>query len=335
MRLRAGRVAAVVAAAGLGAYALRRWAVVPELPNPTGEHVVLADDGVALHVEVDESPGPTVVLVHGFTARLEEFVLQRETLRGRARVVLYDQRGHGKSGWGDPTHATLDQLGRDLALVLEAHASSGQVVLVGHSMGGMTLMALARQRPELFGSLITGVFLLATSPGEVTAHGGLGRVVRVSERTRTLQLGLRLLQVASPGLQKARKPGTQAGTRFVRHYLFGRDDAEPELVKLVQDLLEMAPFSVSAAFYPLFVHLDETASFEALRNVPVTVLVGSDDRLTPASHSEAMMELLAPDAQLVVVPGAGHSVNITRQAVVDEALLALIARAQAPLRRGS
>jgi pimeloyl-ACP methyl ester carboxylesterase len=313
----------------VGWLSLRRWLRAPGIEDPVGPLVVTADDGVRLHVEVDDGPGPTVVFVHGFTARHEEFFLQREALRGRARVVLYDQRGHGRSGWGDPSHAELDQLARDLDAVLDAHGGPGPIVLVGHSMGGMTIMALARQRPELFGERVTGVFLLATSPGDVTAHGGLGRMVNVMSRLRMLETGLRFLQVAGPVLQKLRKPGTRGGRAFVRHYLFGRDDADPELVKLVQDLLELAPFSVSAAFYPLFVTLDESASFEALRRVAVTVLVGSDDRLTPASHSEAMKDLLAPDAELVVVPGAGHSVNITRQAVVDEALLALVDRATA------
>lgn len=320
---------ALTAGAGLGAWSLRRWARVPGLDDPTGEHVVVADDGVRLHVEVDDGPGPTVVLVHGFTARLEEFLLQRETLRGRARVVLYDQRGHGKSGWGSPTHATLDQLARDLKAVLDAHAPEGPVVLLGHSMGGMTLMALARLHPELFGERVQGVFLLATSPGEVTGHGNLGRVVRATSRFRMLDTGLRLIQVAGPGVQKLRKPGTKGGRAFVRHYLFGAEDADPELVKVVQDLLEMAPFSVSAAFYPLFVTLDESGSFEPLQRVPVTVLCGTDDRLTPLSHSEGMMRLLAPDAELVVVPGAGHSVNITRQQVVDDALLRLLDRVDA------
>ena len=322
------RLAALVAAL-LALLGLRRLLRPSPLADPDGEHVVTTDDGVQLHVEVDDGPGPTVVLVHGFTARLEEWVLQRETLAGRCRVVLYDQRGHGRSGWGDPSHATLDQLARDLQAVLDAHAAHGPVVLVGHSMGGMTLMAWARLFPQELGTRVTGVFLLATSSGAVTEGGAVGRIVTVGTRLGLLTSWLRLLQVAAPGVQRLRRPGTAAGYAFTRRYLFGRDDADPELVKVVQDLLEMAPFSVSAAFYPLFVGLDELDALQHLRAVPVSILVGDSDRLTPAAHSRTMAEVL-PDAELTVVPGAGHSVNITRREVVDEALLRLVARATAP-----
>lgn len=297
-------------------------------PQPVAEAVV-CDDGAVLHVEVDEVPGSplTVVFVHGFTAQLSEFVLQREALAGRYRAVLYDQRGHGRSGWGDVRHATIDQLGRDLSAVLARHAGAGPVVLLGHSMGGMTILALARQRPELFGTRVSGVFLLATSAGDLVTGGLLGRVARIGKRLGLLPVWLRALRLSAPLVQRMRRTGTRAGYAFTRRYLFGRDDADPALVRQVQDLLEQAPFPITAAFYPTFLAHDENAALPVLSAVPVTVLVGDSDRLTPASHSRRLAEAIGPSARLVVVPGAGHSVNITRSRVVDDALLELLARA--------
>ena len=297
--------------------------------GPVGPDVVLTDDGVGLHVEVDEAPGAatTVVLVHGFTARLEEFALQRDTLRGRVRTVLYDQRGHGRSGWGHPRAATIDQLGRDLGAVLDRHAPAGPVVLLGHSMGGMTVLALARQRPELFGGRVTGVFLLATAAGDVGRDGLTGLIARVGSRLGLLPLWLWWLRVVAPLLERMRRRGTPLGARMIRHLLFGRDDADPRLVREVQEMLEQTPFPVSAAFYPtLFAH-DETAALPVLAGVPVTVLVGDSDRLTPARHSHRIVDGIGPSAELVVVPGAGHTVNLTRRDVVDAALLGLLDRA--------
>ena len=81
--------------------------------------------------------------------------------------VIYDQRSHGRSERAPRASCTIDQLGHDLAAVLRALAPDGPLVLVGHSMGGMTIMALAEQQPELFAERVLGVAFLATSAAEV------------------------------------------------------------------------------------------------------------------------------------------------------------------------
>ena len=290
---------------------------------------VRTDDGADLHVEIDLEPAAplSVVLVHGFTASLEEFVLQRETLRGRVTTVLYDCRGHGRSRAGRLRHPSIDQLGRDLGAVLDQAVPSGPVVLLGHSMGGMTVMALARQRPELFGSRVVGAFLLATSSGGLVEKGAIGLWIRLLRRLHLLSFFLLLYRLCAPLLERHRRRGTRSGRAFFRRYLFGTDDATPEHVEQVQALLEQTPLPVIAAFYKTLLDHDEQASLHVMQDIPVTVLVGDSDRLTPASHSERMA-LALPDAEVVVVPGAGHTVNITRREVVDEALLRLLDRVQ-------
>ena len=291
---------------------------------------VRTDDGTELHVEIDPAPGAplSVVLVHGFTANLEEFALQRQTLRGRATTVLYDCRGHGRSRRGRVRNATLDQLGRDLGAVVDQVVPPGPVVLLGHSMGGMTIMSLARQRPELFGPRVAGAFLLATSSGGLAEKGAVGVAVRLLRRLHLLGLYLLLFQLCAPLLERFRRRGTRLGQAYFRRYLFGADDATPETVREVQDLLEQTPLPVVAAFYATLLDHDEHAALEVLHPLPVTLLVGDADQLTPVSHTRRMAEAL-PDAELVVVPGAGHSVNITRREVVDAAMLRLLDRARA------
>lgn len=291
-----------------------------------------ADDGVPLHVEVDDwAPGTgpaalTVVLSHGFTARLAEWEIQRAALRRRARLVLWDQRGHGRSGWTRLADATIDRTGRDLGQVLDAVVPTGPVVLAGHSMGGMSIMALARQRPELFGTRVVGVFLLATSSGGLVETGILGYAVKLVRRLGLLPLYLRLLQLLAPLLERLRRRGTAIGRRVTRRLLFGENDAHPHDVRLVQDLLEETPLPVTMAFYATFLDHEEHESLEVLRRVPVTVLAATHDRLTPAAHGRHIAEVIGGNAELVVVPGAGHSVNLTRSHVVNDAFLALLHR---------
>jgi pimeloyl-ACP methyl ester carboxylesterase len=309
----------------------------PSGPPPPGSRTVRTDDGVDLHVEVDGTPGAplTVLLTHGFTARLGEWDGQRAALRGRARLVLWDHRGHGRSARSDRRAATIDRTGRDLGEVLDATTPSGPVVLVGHSMGGMSVVALARQRPELFGTRVVGVFLLATSAGGLLSEGVVGRVVGLARRLGLLSLYLGWLQLIAPVLERFRRRGTSLGRWYTRRYLFGRDDADPATVREVQDMLEETPLPVTTAFYATFVDHDETAALEVLGRVPVTVLVGSSDRLTPAAHSRRIAAGVGPGAELVVVPGAGHSVNLTRPEVVDGALLALLDRVEQELPRAT
>ena len=302
----------------------------PTGPPPPGSRVVTTDDGVPLHVEVDgdEDAPLTVVLSHGFTARLVEWDLQRAALRDRARLVLWDQRGHGRSGWTKLTKATIDRTGRDLGQVLDATTPTGPVVLAGHSMGGMSVLALARQRPELFGDRVVGVFLLATSAGGLVETGPLGLFIKLVRKLRLLSLYLRFLQLLAPLLERVRRRGTQLGRRVTRRLLFGADDADLANVRLVQELLEETPYPVAMAFYATFLDHDETAALEVLRGVPVTVIAATHDRLTPATHGRDIASRIGENAELVVVPGAGHSVNLTRTDVVDAAFLRLLDRVE-------
>ena len=297
-------------------------------PPPPGSRTVTTDDGVPLHVEVDgvADASVTVLFSHGFTARLAEWELQRAALRHRARLVLWDQRGHGRSGWTKLTSATIDRTGRDLGQVLDATVPSGPLVLAGHSMGGMSILALARQRPELFGDRVVGVFLMATSAGGLVETGPLGYAIRVVRWLHLLPLYLRMLQALAPLLERFRRRGGRVARRVTRRLLFGLDDADPANVALVQELLEETPYPVAMAFYATFLDHDETAGLEVLRRVPVTVVTATHDRLTPAAHGRRIAEAIGANAELIVVRGAGHSVNLTRSSIVDDALNELLDR---------
>jgi pimeloyl-ACP methyl ester carboxylesterase len=140
-----------------------------------------------------------------------------------------------------------------------------------------------------------------------------------------LAAGLMLVRLLSPLVTRMRRPGTRAGYAWTRRALFGRDDADPELVVLVQAMLEATPFTHAAPFYPAFVHCDESAALPILARIPTTVLCGTSDRLTPIEHSRRLAAALG--AELIEVPGCGHSVNITRPELVNNAICDLIDRA--------
>ncbi len=338
-----GGLAAAVAAGAAAGMALERQAVGrqrnrpdPEAREPLGSlhtagRAVLADDGVPLHVEVDGDPDAelTVVFVHGFALNMDCWHYQRRDLGAAdnpaGRLVFYDQRNHGASGRGPRAHATIDQLGRDLYAVLEATAPRGPVVLVGHSMGGMTIMALADQHPELFGDRVIGAALVSTSPGLkgealVGVPALAGRFVE--------PLAPRLVEGIHRRahlIERGRRVGTDLSYVLTRRYGFGSAPS-PSVVEFLERMLGNTPIEVMSEFFPTFVDHDKLHALPVLGGVETLVLVGDRDALTPPEHSREIARL-APGAELVVLSGAGHMVILERPGLVNVHLRALIRRA--------
>ena len=286
---------------------------------------VTSDDGVDLDVHVHGRHGPTVVLSHGFTEDAAEWSALVTALTGQARLVTWDQRGHGRSGWGDPAHATVDQTGRDLAAVIDAVAPHAPVVLVGHSMGGMSILALARQHPEWFGTRVVGALLVATSAGELVREGPLGLLHGSARALGLMPAVATVARFGAPLADRLPWRGSAVGRWATRRMLFTADTPDAE-VRAAQARTESLPLDVGQAFgLSLLVH-DEAAALPVLGRVPVTVVAGEGDRLTPATHGRRLTEALGPRARLVGVPGAGHTVHRTHPGVVDDALRDLVHR---------
>ncbi len=304
--------------------ARRRRTVTPAgrpFPSPSGRPLeVTADDGVVLRGTVH---GPadatsTVVLVHGYELSERLWAHQVEALRSARpdlRVVTYDHRGHGASDRSPAAHATLAQLGVDLYAVVMAAAPAGPVLLVGHSMGGMTLMAFAERHPVYVAERLVGAAFLSTSPGrllEVTY--GLPKVVgRLAQRSLPW-FNERAQAREQAGRGKPARPG-------IARLLFGAG-ALPEDVEATLAVMAACPAATVADFHATFVDHDRVAALEAFAPVPVLVLCGSRDRICPLDHSRDVAAAL-PHGRLVVYPGAGHMVQLERAAEVSARLVEL------------
>jgi pimeloyl-ACP methyl ester carboxylesterase len=293
---------------------------------------VEAEDGVALHVEeVGPADSPlTVVFVHGYVQEMAVWHFQRQELAadGQARLVFYDHRSHGRSGRSSAERSTIEQLGRDLGAVLDAVAPTGPVVLVGHSMGGMTIMALADARPELFGERVVGVALVATSAGRL-AQLTFGLPTAVLPVTRRVLPALTRGMSSRPlPFERSRRVGSDLVFLLTRRGGFGSTDVSPALIEFVTTMGARTPVDVIAEFYDTFMSHDKLAALDVLRGLDVLVLVGDGDVMTPEDHSRALAEAL-PDARLVVVEDAGHMVALEHHARVSDELRRLLQRVRA------
>ena len=288
---------------------------------------VVTEDGVRLSARVagPDDAEATVVLAHGYCLSQDLWDRQVAALasgRPDLRVVTYDHRGHGRSGRTAPERATLGQLGRDLRTVLDALAPDGPVVLAGHSMGGMTVMAFAEQFPELIGSRVVGAALVATSAGEL-ASSTWGFPEAVAQRVRTA------LPAANEHARRREDRGLRPLSQaFMAPVLLGRGRTKDD-VRRTLAVLRSCSAHTRADFHATFLEHDRLAARAALSDVPVVVLCGDRDRICPLSHSEAIAGAL-PHARFVVYPGAGHMVQLERADDVSRRLLDLVATALRP-----
>ncbi len=297
---------------------------------------VLADDGAALAVWVHEpsrppapswhdrmrrrTPAPpTVVLVHGWT--LTAVVWERTAaalvaLRPDVRVVRYDQRGHGSSAARGPLSpvgpragsvASIGRLGDDLAAVVDSCAPEGPLVLVGHSMGGMALLSASARAPGLLDERTRGLLLVSTSAGGL-AGAGRSLAPLMSALARLPQ---ELLVPRAPRLLAQRA-----------NYGPGVD---PRLVADTMRAMGRVSGRTTGEWFAALMAHDESAALPhlAASGVPVRVLVGDHDRLTPPAHARALVEAL-PGASLQVVEGTGHMVIVERPDAVAAAVADLL-----------
>jgi pimeloyl-ACP methyl ester carboxylesterase len=277
----------------------------------------------------------TVVFSHGYCLNQDSWHFQRAALRGTVRAVYWDQRSHGRSERGRDQAAgrpvSIDQLGRDLKAVLDAAVPEGPVVLVGHSMGGMTVMAFADQFPGYVRERVAGVAFLSTSAGKLAAVT-LGLPAAGARAFRVLAPGvLRLLGSQAELVERGRRATADLFAGVIKRYSFGADDVDPAVVRFAERLIEGTPIDVVAEFYPAFTEHEKGAALAALHGRPGLVLAGDKDLLTPSAHSVEIAERL-PDAELIVVEGAGHLVVFERPELVSTALAGLIARAAEAVR---
>ncbi|MDX8148139.1 alpha/beta hydrolase [Lentzea sp. BCCO 10_0061] len=239
----------------------------------------------------------TAVLLHGWTMDLTTWDRVAAALPGR--VVRYDVRGHGGSAGGT---GTISELADDLAAVLEKHVPTGRIVLAGHSLGGMTIMALAEQRPELF-ARVSGVALIATSCGNLPRQSGVERIA-----------GKWLVNRPKVGFGRLIAPGLRV--------TFGRRPRWAD----VRAAAAMAGNTSGAAFVGIREELTLHQRREALAvlaDIPAVVMAGSWDVLTPMRHSRVLAEAL-PGAQFVIYPKTGHMLPLERSEDVARRIAALM-----------
>lgn len=320
-----GTVAAVMGA-GATVIQKRRGRVTLEKLRQTGRggeaRTVTTSDGIKLHVEIDgpDDASLTVIFAHGWTMNLTFWREQRAALFDQdVRRVFYDQRCHGQSEPGPMDAATgPQQLARDLYSVLEAVGPTGPVVLVGHSMGSLTIITLAEVHPELFGSRVVATLL-------VTALAGDSQSITFGLPTRAARLFH--THVIDVGRTLGRYPGVVSATGLTPYRMIARNymcgpGATPQARQASAAIVSATPLAVTVQFLAAFMPWNGEAGLPALGQVRTVILAGEHDKFMPPSHTKLLAQQI-PGAELVWVD-SGHMIPLERPQVVNAHLVDVV-----------
>ncbi|MGW0550671.1 alpha/beta fold hydrolase [Streptomyces altiplanensis] len=283
---------------------------------PSRELTAVSADGSRLHVEVYGPEGaPALVLAHGWTCSTLFWSAQIRALTGagECRVVVYDQRGHGRSPAVGPGGYSTDALADDLEAVLATVLAPGErAVLAGHSMGGMTMMAAAG-RPG-FREHAAAVLLCSTGSSRLVAESLVLPMRAGRLRTRMTRAVL--------GARAPLGPVTALSKAILRYGTMG-PGTSPERVAECARIVHACPRASRVAWSHVLGELDLVAGIREL-DVPTAVIAGTADRLTPPVHAREIVAALPHPLGLTELAGVGHMTPVEAPEAVTAKLRELV-----------
>ena len=234
---------------------------------------------------------PSVLLIHGFPVDGRMWKHQKDALSGDFNVLAPDLDGHTASPKGAPQHS-VDDIAASLAERLNA-ATIDRVHLAGFSMGGYVALAFLRLYPDR-------VLSLALVDTRANADNDAGRQGRDDMAAKIREQGA----------------GVAAGAMLPKMFTDGVDDSTRKEVE--QWMLEQPVEALVADLAAMRDRPDSTPLLADIR-VPVLVIVGDQDPITPPADSQAMAAAI-PGAQLVTISGAAHMTPVEQPDQVNRAL---------------
>lgn len=284
-------------------------------PDDVRHLTVPTHDGGSLHL-LERGEGRPVLLVHGITLNAELWSPQLRSLADGFRVLSLDQRGHGRSVAGDEGYG-MGLLGRDIATVL-ARLDLRDALVVGHSMGGMAALTFAVEHPRVLAERVAGLGLVATAAAAPVVPALSGGAAA---------LGATIVERLDSGrpLPHYRFTGNDLSLFLIRS-VFGASPSAAAIEQVRASIEGTDPEAIQRSLAGIFRDHDTTDRLDEVE-VPAAVVVGTRDTLTPPAFARTMAERL-PDAELTVLPRAGHQLMQERPDAIDRMVRDLAERAE-------
>lgn len=272
--------------------AAKRMAARPELhpiekllADPPGElSIITREDGTRL-TTWSAGSGPTIVLAHGLLLDATGYTTLANRLVDLGfRVVTFDQRGHGRSQAGSAGLGS-QQMAEDYRAIIDYHEVTDGV-LVGHSMGTFLALKYLLDHADHAERRLKAAVLIAPLAG------------RAADRAPQNKLQIPLIK---SGIMRRMLATRTYGWLLADTFM---TDASPAMLEAVRAVMASTDHDV---VIPILEDLVDESLYERLTEIemPVRVIVGSDDRTTPGFHSRDIANGV-PDGSLTLVQGAGH-----------------------------
>ena len=271
-----------------------------------------------------QGSGPvTVVFIHGFTLTAQSYFQQVDFLHYRypeVSCLLLDLRGHGDSGEIEPELCTLDATADDVASAIRTAAPTGPLVVVGHSLGGMTALNFLRRYRDL-AARVRGVILISTAVESLSSQG--------VPQVLALPAAEKIHNAVEASLKEAQAFRTEVAALLapaLAATVFYRDGVAYDLVQFHAAMIQNTPLKTMVGFFDDLQHHEELEAIDKLNEVPGVVIVGEEDHFTPPSQSEVIADAWG-NSTLYRLADVGHMVILEAPEIVNGALEQMIQRA--------
>ena len=281
--------------------------------------------GHALYVESHgDASAPPLILIHGWGLDSTIWLYARRHLAQQFRVILWDLPGLGRSTAPHLQAVDLSGFAADLKSVI-ALAGGRPVVLVGHSIGGMTIQTLARDDPAFFNQQVAGAVLLNTThtnPLETMILSGLVKALRWPVLEPVMRLAIWLQPLAWLAAWQSYLSGS---AHIANRLGFGRFVTRSQLEHTTLLATRNPPGVLAKGNLAMF-RWDATEALPGIKP-PVLVIGGDKDIITKLQASETITAAV-PDGRLQVVEGVNHMGFLERPEIYNEAIAMFAASVQ-------
>jgi pimeloyl-ACP methyl ester carboxylesterase len=313
----------------LGRFVVRLLLARPDTDETRPEcglgHRIDGAGGASLHVEIDgDAAAPPLILIHGWGMDSTIWYYARRHLAKRFRVIVWDLPGLGRSRVKSRDAIDLARFAADLKSVIGL-AGGRPVVLVGHSIGGMTIQTLARDDAAFFNEQVAGSVLLNTTwtnPLETMILRGLFKALRWPLLEPVMRLTIWLQPLAWLAAWQSYLSGS---AHMANRLGFGRFVTRSQLDHTTLLATRNPPGVLARGNLAMF-RWDATRAWADIAT-PLLVIGGDKDIVTKVEASETLAAN-APNARLQVVQGVNHLGFLERAEIYNEAIAAFAASVQ-------